>query len=456
MTTADKLEIAAVDVRDFKRLRDVKIDADADRHLLLIAGRNSNGKSSLLDAISCTLGGERYAPAKPVHEGADKARSVVELQSASGRRYTVTRTFTGEGKDRRTTLKVVGPDGPMAKAQTWLDDIVGDRFLDPSAFISAKPADQRTTLLQVAGIDVDGLDADRDRAFKARTDENRALKAAETRRAAVQPMTAAPDGARTIDQIQADLDLVDASVRAAEDASREAKRITDELARHLDEQAKRRARREELARQLAALDAEIAVGNDRTKRGEAAEAAAIAKTATGEALGELQTRRAALRSEQQRSQAAAVWRAQKLERDRQIAAIDAEIAARQAAADRLTAEIKAVDDLKAAMLSGADFPVPGLAVTDDGITLNGIPFADAGQAAQVRVAIALAVRQSPRLRDVWIRLGALFDDEAIEAMRAVAAELDCRIWLEVVGERDHGERAIVIRDGRVLGAGGEG
>jgi DNA repair exonuclease SbcCD ATPase subunit len=451
--TTDKIEIAAVDVRDFKRLRDVKIDTEADRHLLLIAGRNSNGKSSLLDAITCTLGGEKHVPTKPVHEGADKARSVIELQSASGRRYTVTRTFAGEGTNRRTTLKVVGPDGPMAKAQTWLDDVIGDRFLDPSAFISAKPPEQRRTLLQVAGIDVDGLDADRDRAFKARTDENRALKAAETRRAGIQPMTDAPDGARTIDQIQADLDQVDEQVRAAEAAAREAARITAELARHLEEQAKRRARREELARQLAALDAEIAAGDERTKRGEAAEAAAVEKTTTGEALGELQARRTALRAEQQRSQAAAVWRAQKLERDRQIAAADTEVAARQAAADRLTTEIKAIDEMKAAMLSGADFPVPGLAVTDEGITLDGIPFADAGQAAQVRVAIALAVRQSPRLRDVWIRLGALFDDQAIEAMRVVAAELDCRIWLEVVGEKNHGERAIVIRDGRVLGAG---
>lgn len=453
--TADRIEITTVDVRDFKRIHDVKVDTEADRHLLLIAGRNSNGKSSLLDAITCTLGGEKHVPAKPVHEGADKARSVVELQSASGRRYTVTRTFAGEGKDRRTTLKVVGPDGPMAKAQTWLDDVIGDRFLDPSAFISAKPAEQRRTLLQVAGIDVDGLDADRDRAFKARTDENRALKAAETRRAGIQPMTAAPDGARTIDQIQADLDQVDAELAAGAEVVRERARLQDALDRHLREQEARRIELDRLRRQIAALEAELVAGEERTQRGLAAVAAADQKVPADGHATDLQARRAALRAEQQRSQAAAVWRAQKLERDRQIAAADAEVAARQAAADRLTAEIRAIDEMKAALLGGADFPVPGLAVTDDGITLDGIPFADAGQASQVRVAIALAVRQSPRLRDVWIRLGALFDDEAIEAMRAVAAELDCRVWLEVVGEKNHGERAIVIRDGRVLAGGGE-
>ena len=52
------LEITAVDVRNYKRIRELRIDAAADRHLLLIAGNNAAGKSSLMDALSAALGGK--------------------------------------------------------------------------------------------------------------------------------------------------------------------------------------------------------------------------------------------------------------------------------------------------------------------------------------------------------------------------------------------------------------
>ena len=165
------------------------------------------------------------------------------------------RTITGPGK---STLKVTGPDGPMAKPQTWLDQLVAGRFLDPVGFLARKPAEQRQALLAVAGIDVDVLDADRKRAFDARTVENRELKAAQTRREAIRPMSAAPDAARPIDQIQAELDQVDAAVAAGVDAAHEAERVTAALARHQQEQAQRRVKLEELRRQVAALEAELA------------------------------------------------------------------------------------------------------------------------------------------------------------------------------------------------------
>lgn len=57
---------------------------------------------------------------------------------------------------------------------------------------------------------------------------------------------------------------------------------------------------------------------------------------------------------------------------------------------------------------------------------------------------------SPNLRDVWIKDGALLDDESLELVEAMATEKGYRVWLERVGEGDVG--AIVIEDGAVRGA----
>ena len=50
--STDKLEITAVDVRQFKRLADVHVETGGHRNLLLVAGKNTAGKSSLMDALS--------------------------------------------------------------------------------------------------------------------------------------------------------------------------------------------------------------------------------------------------------------------------------------------------------------------------------------------------------------------------------------------------------------------
>lgn len=448
---SDRFEIALVDVRNHKRIFHVRIDPTtaADRRVYLIAGRNSNGKSSVLESFDRALRGDRGMPARPVREGADKAELAFVLEGKSGR-FRVTRTITGSGKDIRTQLKVVGPNGAVTKPQEWLNEVVGERFLDVGGFITAKPAEQRRALLQVAGIDVDGLDADRKRAFEARTDENRALKAAETRQATIKPMSPAPDAARPIDQIQRELDQIEATIAVASQAAAEHRRLQDHLA-SLESEDQRL--RQEMERVRLALEALA----PRLDKGRTAVRDAAAQVPTPNAIHEQQERRAAARVEQQRSQAAAVWRAQKHERDRQIADADAEVERRRAASEVLTREIAAIDEMKSALLAGADMPVPGIAVTEDGVTLNGFPFEQAGQAEQLSAAIAIAARQSPGLRDVWVRQGAYFDPddgEGIDRLRKVAEDLDCYVWLEVPGERGH-EGAIIIRDGRVLGADGE-
>jgi ATPase subunit of ABC transporter with duplicated ATPase domains len=114
----------------------------------------------------------------------------------------------------------------------------------------------------------------------------------------------------------------------------------------------------------------------------------------------------------------------------------------------LTKVIEEIDRRKAAILSAAKLPVDGLVVTDDGVELAGVPFAQASGAERLRVALALAIAASPNLEDVWIRDGALLDEDHLELVAKHAAAAKKRVWIERVGTSDAG--VIVIADGQVV------
>jgi hypothetical protein len=114
---------------------------------------------------------------------------------------------------------------------------------------------------------------------------------------------------------------------------------------------------------------------------------------------------------------------------------------------RLTGVIDAIDVRKAEILAAAALPIAGLTITEDGIELAGVPLDQASDAEQWRVALALAIAASPGLDDVWIRDGALLDDESLALVAEQAHAAGKRPWIERVGTRDPG--VIEIRDGRV-------
>jgi len=440
MTATEKLEITAVDVRHFKRLSDVHVETGAHRNLLLIAGKNTAGKSSLMDALSAALGGKDALPADPVRHGAERAEIVVALD---GGRYTITRTITGKGKEAKSSLRIVGPDGPVAAPQTWLDALVSGRFLDPVAFLARDSKAQRQILLALVGVDVDAIDGERKAVFDARTVINRDAKAAAARRAAISAPPPEPPAGRSAAEIQAEGDKLAALI--AEVAARKA--VVEQEARALEarrselDRAKRE--RERLLREVERLDGEIA-----TMTAAIEEATAPRSNSLGTDVSVYEERRAALRAEYAAATARISWEAANRAHQAQVERADAEVARLQAEADAKTVALAEIDARKAQLLAAAEMPVPGLEVGDDGLLLGGVPFGQASQAERLRCALAIAMRQSPKFRDIWVRDGALLDEDGIEIVREVAAAQDCRVWLEVVGEDEPG--AIVIRDGRLV------
>jgi hypothetical protein len=137
------------------------------------------------------------------------------------------------------------------------------------------------------------------------------------------------------------------------------------------------------------------------------------------------------------------------ERARELATVAELEAASQAITDRMTAR----EAERAAVIAAADMPVPGIGLTEDGVTLNGVPLDQASTAEQLRLSAAIGMALNPKLRVMVIRDGSLLDEDSLQLLTEAAAAEDFVILCEVVDTS--GEIGIYIEDGSVKAVNGQ-
>lgn len=414
------MTIVRLTAENLKRLRAVTIEPDGN--LVVLGGRNGQGKTSVLDAIEYALGG-RPRVAEPVRRGADHAEVVCDLGE-----LIVRRRFTAGGG---TSLEVTTRDGlRYTSPQAVLDKLVGTLTFDPLAFARMGPWDQRVTLQQLVGLDFAELDKRRAAAFTERTMVNREEKAAAARLAAAPFHADAPAGPVSVADLS---NAMTAALKqnAANDAVRRS--AVDAEARY----AKRARRIAELERELAAARAELDVA--------AAERAAASHAAACVVDDDLEPLQCAIASADETNA--------KVRANRQRAELEAEHAGKVEASEELTREIAAIDEQKAAAIAAAKMPIAGLGFADGGVTLNDLPMEQASAAEQLRVSVAIGLAANPKLRVLLIRDASLLDTDSLRLVGEMAAAAGAQVWLERV-END-AATTVVIDDGMVQEASNE-
>jgi hypothetical protein len=128
------VKIVGLEVENLKRVRAVCLDCSGDA-LTVIGGRNGQGKTSVLDGIMWALGGDRFRPSQPVHEGADEAYVRVSLDNG----------MTVERKGVNGSLKVTSSIGKGGQA--LLNEFVNLFALNLPRFMAATGAEKATMLL---------------------------------------------------------------------------------------------------------------------------------------------------------------------------------------------------------------------------------------------------------------------------------------------------------------------
>lgn len=403
------MKIVALEASNFKRLRAVEITPDGT--LVVVAGRNAQGKTSVLDAIWAALGGGAASKdtSRPVRDGEDRAEVRLDLGD-----LVVTRTWAADGK---TKLTVTAADGAKySSPQAVLDGLVGRMSFDPMQFALQPEREQLATLLDLVDLpfDPEQLDAERARIFDERTVVNREVKRLEGHLAELPNPTDPPVTETSSAEILAELERAMTVAR---------------------EQADAIAQLDQLRQTVADLE---------TRLNQARNSAAtfedwLAEQEPPADVDEIKQRLADVDLLNDRYRQA---------KARQAADFDLQVARNQS--DDLTDKLATIDRAKAEAIAAAAMPIDGLGFDDTGVTYQGVPFKQASAAEQLRVSIAMAMAMNPTIRVIRITDGSLLDSSNMALIEEMAAAGDFQVWVERVDET--GAVGVTIEDGQVVPA----
>ncbi|MCO4257359.1 hypothetical protein [Pseudarthrobacter cellobiosi] len=388
----------------FQRLNYVQIAPSGS--LVALAGKNKQGKSSILDGLEAAICGHNgRVITRPINDGADKAAITVETDDG----LQVTRTYTPAG----SKLVIKAADGAKY-GQAKLDSLIGSLGLDASQFASLNDKDQLKTLLGLVELPFDPatLEDERKAIFDQRTEANRREK----------ELTA--QVARFL-ALPADLPAEEVSVSALVTAYREGQALNAKII-EADAAVSTWTRRvEQLTAELATAQEQLDNASDYSAKAPApVDVDTIQHKIDGAEVTNAQVRAA-----------------------QEKARLEASLKDADAASDDLTAKLAAIDKRKADGLAAAIFPVDDLSFDEEGVLYKGRPFNRASSAEKVLVSAAMMIALNPELRVLIVRNGNDLDSDSLTALETMAADADFQVFIEIVNET--GDFGITIEDGEV-------
>lgn len=135
------MKINKLEIENVKRIKAVRIEPTQDG-LTIIGGKNRQGKTSVLDAIAWALGGERYRPSQERREGAVIPPNL---------KIVMDNGLIVERKGKNSDLKVTDPSGKKA-GQQLLNEFVEELALNLPRFMEASSQEKARVLLDIIGI----------------------------------------------------------------------------------------------------------------------------------------------------------------------------------------------------------------------------------------------------------------------------------------------------------------
>jgi energy-coupling factor transporter ATP-binding protein EcfA2 len=392
------VKLIGLSIEGLRKIKAAQLDFDG-QNLVQIRGENGAGKSTVLDAIRFLLKGTKEIPADVVTHGKGKAEIIGTIDD-----YVIRRVITPEGK---STLSVEREGGKVAKPQEFLDKISG-QFLDPQWFASLSSMDKRNVLIKYLGIDFSEID-------------QRIGQAEDDRRIAGREL-------RSVGEV--------VSVKKVESVD------LSDLMRQREEVIRYNSEQDEKGRKLREAEKELRL-----------DLVSVFEGASDSLADDWETARMLFEErmplieklpspepynndmeeiEEKIRRADEINReAREYERYLEMKKLKED---RQAEYDRLDDLVKQLRQERIDMVNGANVPVKGLEVLDDGLSHNGITDENWSDSESLKIAVMLAGAFSGELKTVYIKRGEAFDSESMSKLKKFADGMDMQIIMEIVDD----------------------
>lgn len=424
------VKITALEVENLKRVVAVSLDCTG-QSLTVIGGNNGQGKTSVLDGIMWALGGDRFKPSNPVHQGAEEAYIKVTLDNG----------VTVERKGINGALKVTSGTGKGGQA--LLNEFVNTFALNLPKFMGAPAVEKSKMLLDVfpgLGAELNRLNQEAKRIFDERHQigviADRKAKYAEELPFDFEAPAELLSGAEMAKRMQEALAVNGRnqakrnSVKQLEDEVKSATyRVESTQKRVKDLEASLNEARAELNR--VTVDQLHAVDQLNISKVSAAQLKDEDVTAVQTELENIDALNARCRANESKRNA------------------EAEASELKAQYNEATDKLEAVRRKRIELLAGVEMPLEGLSLNDEGeLIYRGQPWDCMSGAEQLRVSAAICAAVNPKCGFVLLDKLESMD---VDSLREFGAWLESRN-MQAIGTRvsKGDECSIVIEDGNVV------
>ena len=394
--------IIELQVENYLRIKAVNIKADGS--LMVISGKNGQGKTSILRAFEWLLGGKKAEPEDLIHHGADRARVALQINDE----FLIEKI---QKKGKPTQFKVTSPDGeklyktPM-KLLSAFRNVIG---FDPLEFLRMKPKERNEIFRKILGLDFTDLDLRYDKLYADRTERNRTVESLE----------------HQLDQMpKANDDLPEKAISIAQlielrDATQDA--IADNVK----------------------LSHNFATAQEAVKRCEEALAEAKEQYENMQMISPVVIKHDMKELTHQIDNAPSIN--EQIKRSDERMQKIAEFRDAERAIEKLTHEIEKIRSDKRLAVEAAEMPISGLGYGEDGLIYNGVPIEQASQSEQLILSTAIGLMLNP-LGIILIREGSLLDDSRLKLLEEFVESKGGLVILEKVTNGEEGV-GFVIEDG---------
>lgn len=410
------IKISKLEIENVKRVKAVAIEP-TQNGLTIIGGNNNQGKTSVLDAITWALGGNKYKPSKAEREGS-YASPEIRIELSNG--------LIVERKGKNSNLKVTDPSGNKA-GQQLLDEFVEELAINLPKFMEATNKQKAETLLQIIGVgeQLAKLEMDLTKAYNSRLEIGRI---AEQKKKYADELPYFEDAPKELVSIS-DLIKQQQEILAINGENQRKRQQVEQLNYQSDN----------LAKQIQQLQAQLE--NLQTQHVKILDDLVIARSNAQDL-----TDQSTAEIEQSIANIEQINNKVRTNLDKERAESEAE--QYKAQYNQLDAEVESIRQQKMDLLKGANLPLEGLSVEDGELTYQGQKWDNMSGSQQLKVATAIVRKLKPDCGFVLIDKLEQMDLDTLNAF----GEWLTQEGLQAIATRvsKGGECSIIIEDGTVL------